>query len=216
MAKLIKQIYDLISLATDKGITGYHSDQQIMDVVDQTQMDLFRMLVREFAKTKQIRNELLPFQKRSSVTITSKIGSLPGDFEHEIDCWATVQNVDQPIRIIESGMFRSRLNDPIDVPSTTNLFANIYFDGSKKIEVCAQVTPVVLNYFKRPVKPVYATTVTGGQLIYDDNNSVDVEFTPLVHGLLVERSLLLLGVNMRDGQLQRVGASPIPKEATVA
>lgn len=216
MAKLIKQIYDLVSLATDKGITGYHSDSQIMDVVDQAQMGLFRILIREFAKTKQIRNELLPFQKRANVTITSRIGSLPVDFEHEIDCWATVQSVDQPIRIIESGMFRSRMNDPIDAPSATNLFANIYFDSVKKIELCFQVTPLVLNYFKRPIKPVYATTISGGQLIYDDTNTVDVEFGPLLHDVLVKDSLLLLGLNMRDGQVQRVGQSPIPKESTIA
>lgn len=214
MAKLIKQIYDLVALSTDKGVTGYHSDQQIMDALDSVQMSFFRLLVKEFAKTKQIRNELLPFQKRANVTLTSRIGTLPGDFEHEIDLWATVSGVDQPIRIIESGMFRTRMNDPIDTPSTTNLFANIYFDSGRKIEVCAQVSPIVLNYFKRPIKPVYATTLNSGQYVYDDSNSVDVEWTALVHDVLVERTLLLLGLNMRDQQVQRVGASPIPKETT--
>ncbi len=215
MAKLIKQIYDLVALATDKGITGYHSDSQIMDVIDQTQMNLFRPLIQEFAKTKQVRNELLPFQKRASIPITAKIGDLPSDFEHEMDCWVTVNSVDYPVRIFEAGTFRNRLRDPIDAPSTTNLIGNIYFDTSKKIELSAQITPLVFNYFKRPVKPVFATTLVSSQYIYDDANSVDVEWSPLVHPILVEKSLLMLGLSMRDGQLQRVGQSPVPIEATV-
>lgn len=280
--KLIKQVTDLIQLATDKGITGYHSDSQIMDVIDKTQMGLFRPLIQDFAKTKQVRNELLPFQKRANITIASKIGDLPADFEHEMDCWVTVSSVDYPVRIIEAGMFRNRLRDPIDTPSTTNLIANIYFDTTKKIELSSQITPLVFNYFKRPIKPVYATTlnytftvtsanatvgatytnngqtftvlatISGGvtlvcksvgapassgtltrvtgsgdatitfasvtastQYIYSDADSVDVEWTSLVHDILVERSLLMLGLSMRDGQLQRVGQQPAPLETTV-
>lgn len=281
MAKLIKQIYDLINLATNKGLTGYHSDNQIMDVIDQVQMGLYRPLIKEFAKTKQIRNELLPFQVRASVTMASKIGSLPAAFEHEIDAWVTVSSVDYPITFLEAGQFRERLRDPIDIPSTTNLIANIYYDTAKKIEISNQITPVVLNYFKRPAKPVFATyigytfivtaanatagatytnngytftvltTIAGsailscsgtgapatsgtltkasgtgdatitfsaaseGQSIYDDASSTDVEWSPLQHDILFERSLLTLGLNMRDGQVQRVGQSPIPKEASI-
>lgn len=210
--KLIKQITDLISLAVDKGLTNYHSYEQIMDVVDQAQMGLFRPLIKEFAKTKIIRNELLPFQKRAPIVITSKVGPLPDDFEHEIDAWVTIDSVDYPCRLFEAGMFRNRLRDPIDIPSTTNLIANIYFDTTKKIEVSNQINPLVFNYFKRPVKPVYATTIDTGQLIYDDAGSTDVEWSPLLHDILVERSLAPLGLNIRDGQVQRAGQPMEPKE----
>lgn len=282
MPKLVKQIYDLINLATNKGLTGYHSDTQIMDVIDQAQMGLFRPLLKEFAKTKQIRNELLPFQLRAPITMTAKIGSLPADFEHDIDAWVTVSSIDYPVTFLEAGMFRERLRDPIDTPSTTNLIGNIYFDTVKKIEISNQITPVVLNYFKRPAKPVFVTvlthtftvtsanatvgatytnngqtftvvtTISGGvtlvctspgspassgtltkatgtgdatitfsavssttQYVYNDAASTDVEWTPLVHDILVKDSLLLLGLGMRDGQVQRVGQSPVPKEASI-
>jgi len=168
MAKLIQQIHDLINLAIDKGITEYISTSQIDDAIDQAQMGFFRSLIKEFAETKVIRNELLPFQKRANITITSSVGSLPSDFEHEIDFWVAVSSVNYEVRLFESGTFRRRLRDPIDVPSTTNLIATIYYDSGKKIEVSNQITPVVINYFKRPVKPVYATTFNTGQYIYND------------------------------------------------
>ena len=85
MAKLIKSIYDWVALATDKGLTSYFPDDQIMNVIDSVQMALYRPLIEQFAKTKQIRNELLPFQKRATIVITSKVGPMPADFEHEID-----------------------------------------------------------------------------------------------------------------------------------
>jgi len=281
MAKLIKQIVDLVVLATDKGLTNYHSNDQICDAIDQAQMGLFRPLIKEFAKTKVIRNELLPFQKRSSITITAKIGSLPSDFEHEIDAWVTVSSIDYEVRLFEAGMFRKRLRDPIDVPSTVNPIANIYNDTTKKIELSNQITPLVFNYFKRPVKPVFATalaytftvtsanatvgatytnngqtftvlyTIASGTILvcgstgapaasgtltkasgtgdatiafsivvastqyaYDDANSTDVEWSHLMHDILVERSLGLLGLNMRDGQVQRAGQHPEPLEVS--
>jgi len=348
MAKLIKQIFDLVALSTDKGLTNYHSPEQIMDVVDQAQMGLYRPLIKEFAKTKIIRNELLPFQKRSSVTITSKIGALPTDFEHEIDAWVTVDSIDYEVRLFEAGMFRRRLRDPIDIPSITNLIGNIYLDTTKKIEVSNQLyytfvitaanatvgatytnngktftvlytiasgtvlvcegtgaptvsgtltkvtgtgsttitfasvdSPLVLNYFKRPVKPVYATalaytftvtsanatvgatytnngqtftvlyTIASGttlvcsstgapassgtltkatgtgdatitfasvvastQYAYSDSASTDVEWSGTMQDILVERSLGLLGLSLREGQVQRAGQHPEPLEAS--
>jgi hypothetical protein len=212
MAKLLKQVHDQIKIATDKGITEYHAPAEIDNVIDNGQMGFFRELVKEFAKTKIVRNELLPFQRRANVTIASNVGSLPTDFEHEMDVWANVGGVDYEVRLFEAGMFRRRLRDPIDIPSTTNLMANIYFDTAKKIEVSNQITPVVMNYFKRPIKPFYATTLSGAQLIYDDTNTIDMEWSQICHDIIVERSLLLLGLNMKDGQIQRAGQNMQPKE----
>lgn len=217
MAKLIKSIYDWVALATDKGLTSYWPDDQIMNVIDSVQMALYRPLIEQFAKTKQIRNELLPFQKRTTIVIASKVGSMPADFEHEIDLWSTVNSVDYKIRIFESGTFRNRLTDPVDVPSTTNLIANIYNDGSgKKIEISNQITPITINYFKRPTKPVYATTIVTGTQVYDDAGSTDVDWSPLVWDIISERSLAALGLGIRDQQVQRIGQAPQPKEASIA
>jgi len=212
MSKLIKQIHDLVELAIDQGLSVFISHAQIDDAIDQTQMGLYRPLIKEFAKTKIIRNELLPFQKRGNVTIASKVGDLPTDFEHEIDAWVTVDSVKYECRLFESGMFTRRLRDPIDVPSTTNLIGNIYFDTERRIEISNQITPLVLNYFKRPVKPFYATVLSSGQYIYDDAGSTDVEWSHIMHDILVEKTLAILGLNIRNGQVERAGQGMEPKE----
>ena len=177
MAKLIYQIHSLITLATNKGIAGYYSDTQVDDAVDRGQMRLFRELLREFPKNKRVRNDLLPFEVRANVTITSKIGSLPSDFEHEIEAWYTALSVDYPIAIVEPGFYRARIRDVVDPPSATNLFGSIYYDSGRKIEISSNLTPIVLNYFKRPTKPVFATTLTYTFTVTSANATAGATYT---------------------------------------
>jgi len=281
MAKLVYQIHNLINLATNKGIAVYHTTAQIDDAIDQGQMMLFRKLLSEFPKNKRVRNDLLPFEVQASVTITSKVGSLPSDFEHEIEAWYTASSIDYPVQIVESGSFKKRIRDVVDPPSATNLFATINYNSGKKIEMATQVTPVVLLYFKRPTKPVFSTvmsysfvvtsanatvgatytnngktftvvsTIAAGttlictgtgdpassgtltkasgtgdstitfsavapvQYSYDDSSSTDVLWGATVHHILVENTLAILGLNIRDMQVQRAGQKAEPKEMSL-
>lgn len=61
----------------------------------------------------------------------------------------------------------------------------------------------------------FASVVSTTQYVYNDDASTDVEWSQILHDILVKDSLLLLGLNMKDGQVQRVGQSPIPKEASI-
>ena len=209
MAKLIKQIHDLITLATDKGLTTYHSDSQIDDAIDQAQMTLFRQLNERMKIDKSVANLLLPFELKASITITAKIGTVPTDFEHEIEVWSVDGNsVHQPIVIKQETFFRRRrrtTSDPIDTMSDRVNTGIIYYDSGKKIEIEQQVTPVYMRYYKRPVKPEYVTTLTNGQYVYDDSGSTDVEWSHTVHDIITEGSCNILGVNLRDLQVQRFG-----------
>lgn len=212
--KLVKTIYDLITLATDKGLTAYWADTDIMNGVHKAQMGFYRELISEFSKTKKVRNELLPFQKKASITISAKIGSLPADYQHERDCWVTYGGKDWPVAILEDGAFKNRLNDTVVNPTTdfTNLIANISFDSGNKIELSAQITPLVFRYFIPPIKPVYATTISSGTPIYNDSGSTDVQWEDVCHDVIVDRSLLIFGLSIRDGQVQRAGQQVLPSE----
>lgn len=215
MPKLIKQIHDLVNLAIDKGVTDYIPNSKVDDAIDQGQMGLFRELLQQHPRTKRIRNYLLPFETKESITITALVGDIDATFEHEIEAWVTVSSVNYPISIKESGFYRRRVLDKVDPPSTTNLFATIYNDSGFKIEVSNQVSPIILRYFRRPVKPVYATTEVDSQLVYDDAGSTDVEWSDLVHDILMERTFKVLGLNLREIQVMQSGQEMMPKEATL-
>lgn len=215
MAKLLKQIGDLIDLATDKGITNYHSFAQKENAIDQGQMLLFRELLKEFPKTSRTRNWLLPFEKVGSITIASKVGSLPADFEQDIEYYVTVSSVKYPVFIKESGFFRRRVLDPVDPPSTTNLMGLIYNDGGLKMEISNDITPIVISYWARPVKPIFAYDTVDGKLVYNDTNSTDVLWSDLLLDVLVEKTFKILGINLKDYPLIQAGQEPAPKEISL-
>lgn len=219
--KLIKQIYDLITLATDKGITGYFSDSKIMDAIHQGQMVLWRQLIKKYPQDKRVRNDLLPFEVQATITLTGttrRIGSVPQNFEQEIEAWAADEDgVLRPITFFERGFFRAQVNDPVDVPSRRSPIANIFFDASRQIEIApvsvSQIDSLV--YFRKPVKPVFSTIESGGTYIYDDATSIDVEWSESMYDIIIQKALAPLGLSMRDGQVQAAGAAVEPKEATI-
>lgn len=217
MSKLIKQIYDLVNLATDKGITGYHSDSQIMDAIHEGQMVLWRELVKQFPRTKRVRNDLLPFEVRATITLTSGVGSIPSDYEQEIEGWIVdSSSVKRRVTFVEEGFFRERVLDPVDPPSATNPFVNIYFDAARKVEIApVSITSMVLVYFKKPVKPIFSTIESGGTYIFDDATSTDVEWSETLYDILIQNALQPLGLNLRDGQVQAAGQMVEPREASL-
>lgn len=215
MAYLIKSIHDLVDLAIDQGITTYWSRTQIDDAVDAGQMTLFRQILKEFPKTKIIRNEILAFQAATNVTVTGSIGSLPSDFEHEIEAYIVATgSIKYPVKFIDQGFFRRRVLDPVDPPGATNVFGMINYNSGKKIELSSQVTPLVLSYFKRPTKPVYGTTLSSSQYIYSESVSTDLLWSNTFYDLLVEKTLPYLGLGMKDGAIINTTRNPIPKEAS--
>lgn len=218
MAFFIKKIHDIIDLAIDQGISNYFSRDQIDQAIDQAQMTLFREILKEYPKTKYIRNELRPFQGSTNITIVGASGSLPSDFEHEIEAHSTTGGVKYPIKFIEDGIFRRRVLDPVDPPSETNVFAHIYNTSGPMMEVSPQVSPVQLSYFKRPTRPVYGTTAssTGSnpQYLFTETGSTDLRWSETLYDLLIERTLKILGLGMKDGLIYRAGEQ-IPKKDSI-
>lgn len=215
--KLIKQIHDLINLATDKGVTDYHAASQIDDAIDQGQQLLFRQLVKDYPKNKRVRNDLLPFEKVASVVITAKVGSIPVDHEQEIEAYYTANGIDYPFTFIESGSFRRRISDVVSPPTATDPIATVNYNAGKKIEVYPQVSPVTFRYWILPPKPFYATitSLTIQIPTYDDVNSVDVLWSRGMHDIVVENTFKILGLNLREAMLAQSGLKQQPKEATI-
>lgn len=213
--KLIKQIHDLINLATDKGVTDYLSMSQIDDATDQGQQLLFRQLVKDYPKNKRVRNDLLPFEKVASIVITAKIGDLPADHEQEIEAYYASGGIEYPFTFIESGSFRRRVNDVVSPPTATDPIATINYNTGKKLEVYPQVSPVTFRYWILPPKPFYATiSVLGTGQIYDDVNSVDLLWSRGMQDIIMENTFKLLGLNLREVMLLQSGLKQ-PKETTI-
>lgn len=216
MAKILKQIHDLVDLAFDQGLTHHWSRAQIDVAVHNAQMGLFRELLREHPRTLRTRNLLLPFQKSAVITLTAGIGDVPADFEHEIEFFVN-DSGKRHIPVIERGYWDNRRRDPIDVPTTAKPICTVYGDaaGVAKVEVYpTSLANIGVLQFIEPRQPSYKTSTNGsGQIVYDDTTTVDVLWSSTVHDILAERALKILGIAINDVQalqvaMQKEGQDP--------
>lgn len=202
MAKLIKQIHDLVDIATDKGLTNYWSRDQVDAAVYSAVCSIYREHLPDFPKTDRSRNYLMPFLKDENITLTAGVGSIPAGFEKEVVFH--LNDTDKtPVVIVESAQWNERKRDPVEPPSATNPIGHMYkltTTGSVKIEVApTSITTIRTVYMETPTMPNYVTTINGdNQEVYDDTNSVDVQHSELLHDIIVERALRLLGVAVKD------------------
>lgn len=74
MAKFIKTIHDRVNFATKKGLTGYHTPEQITEEVHAESMNLWRKYVEQFQKFRVLDVYLRPFQSQEVVQLTNGLG----------------------------------------------------------------------------------------------------------------------------------------------
>lgn len=215
MAKIIKEIHDLINLAFDKGYTDYIPSGDRDNAIDQGQILLQRNLFKEFVLNKRVRNDLLPFEMLATIGLPA--GVIPADFEQEIEGWSVSDGKEYPLTILESGFYRTRKLDVVSPPSLEVPIATINFQGAKTLDVVpTDITSVQLRYWRLPVKPQYVETPNGiGQMVYDDGASVDVEWSRGMIDILMENTFTVLGLNLKEFMLSQAGRPPQPKLATL-
>ncbi len=59
----------------------------------------------------------------------------------------------------------------------------------------------MFSYLKLPVQPIYAVTIVNGREVYDDVNSVDIEWNGIDITKVSTRALSILGINLEDLKL---------------
>lgn len=76
MAKYIKSIVDRVNFATKKGLTGYHTPEQITAEVHAESMNVWRKYMEAYRETKILDVLMRPFQVQEVVQLTNGLGIL--------------------------------------------------------------------------------------------------------------------------------------------
>jgi hypothetical protein len=196
MAKLIQTIHDRVNLAIRKGQTGYFSPEQIDKEVYTEMLNIWRVYVKEFERARIINTYLNMFIRTEDVTPNPTDGSiLLTDAWHypvAIRVKATGKDVDE----VDQGKWDRRINHSIEFPDADNPICK--FESKKIWARPIDIGELTVSYIAKPIKPVYAYDVVGDRYVYNDGNSVDVEFDELLHDDIKNRVLGNLGVPMRE------------------
>lgn len=200
MAKFIKTIFDRVNFGLKKGLSGYVSPDRIIDEVHAEQLNVWRKYIDEYSKTQKINMYLKPFEKRE--TVTDLLGTIEGS-KAVLACnyypLAITTASGLQVQKLTIAEYSKRITHP-NLPPVAD-YPICKFEGNT-IYVYPK-TDVIVNYIALPTKPVYATTLVGDDYVYDDDNSIDIEFPEPLHDDIMNRVLSNIGINMRDAQLMQ-------------
>ena len=202
MAKLVKVIHDRVNFAIKKGVTGYISPDTIIQEIYSEIMNMWKKYVAEYQKTQQLHLFLYPFEKQEIVAGLS--GTDPEGFKemtygYKYPLSIKVTANGKSVNKLTIAEYNHRFNHPIKAPHIN--YPICRFEG-EKIYVSPRLD-VTVTYLATPVSPKYAFNKVGDDYVYDDGNSVDLEFDEVLHDDVMNRTLANLGINMRDPALMQ-------------
>lgn len=199
MAKLIKDLHDRFDFALKKGLSSYVSPDKIDSEAFAEINNLWLAHIDDLGKTQKINLFFLPFQRIES--ITGLTGSAPEGSKAAVNCHKYPISIKSAagkrVTKLTIGEYDDAFNHPNKPPTTD--YPICKFVGN--VIYVAPNVDVTVTYIATPIKPVYAFTTSGDDYIYDDTNSVDIEFDVVWHDFIVNRVLANLGLNMRELQL---------------
>lgn len=199
MAKKIKEIHDQINFLTTKGRTGYHTALEIDQAVYMASKWLYDFYYKMFDENNSLHDSLRPFTSDPTIiALTNGQYVLPLDFIHEIG-QITSGSTDGMIDTVDRAALAKRLSNNL-VPPTVNYPICVFYQTYIQFYPI-NITNVKFSYLKKPIQPVYATTILNGREVYDDINSVDVEWNEVDIVKVTTRAMSVLGINLEDMKL---------------
>jgi hypothetical protein len=200
--KYIKYIHDLIDLLTKKGKSGYFPRVDIDTAVYTASKQLFDEEYKKYEINQEVSDSLKVFQTDPTSLSLDGAGKVnkPADYLHVT---SLRDSTNKDIDVIAEAFIGTRLDDEICPPEVGFSICVFYKTYLQFYPI--GTTGVKITYLKNPVQPVYAYTVVNGREVYDDTNSVDVEWNVSDQSKVTMRALAILGVALSDSELAQFG-----------
>ncbi len=204
----IQEALDYLNFWINKKTGAWYTVSELIEVVDAGQMALYRDIKPKYAVSQWVKDALSPFREKYNFTtqVSGYITVPDTDYLDLLDIQIYFQisnrTVYAPIKLINEDERAQRLNSQIDPVTTTSPIGEqvglktflLYPAGAYNGNV---------TYLRRPVKPVFGYTVISGRVIvYDPNNSTQLEWRETEHIPLLLKGLQSIGINLSDQEIQ--------------
>lgn len=199
MAKKIKEIHDQVNLLTAKGRTGYHSPEQIDSAVYMASKWLYNKYYKQYEMDNSMSDSMDVFlSDPTTLTLVSGKYTLPDDFIHEVG-EISAGTSGRTVKRVTHSQLSYRRNSALVPPTADYPICTFYKTYVQFYPT--DLTNVVMTYLKKPVQPVYAYTIVSGRPVYDDANSVDIEWNETDTVKVTSQALTVLGINLDNDLL---------------
>lgn len=186
---------------------GQYYPPETIDIHINTSLkDLYRQEYQHFEATQQI-TDTLGFYKKTSglIVLVNGEGDLPTDYYHITGAESLdSQDNARPCEVLKDAHWTNRKHSAGFAPSTEYPIARQ--SGSAKIEALpSSIAKLRIFYLRRPATAKYAYTVSasGTGFVYDEGNSVQIDWPEIDHPRIQLKVLGLLGLSLRDPDLMR-------------
>lgn len=174
---------------------------QFNSFAHQAQMQVFEKDRLIFLKTGDSSDFIDYFLKSIIVSPNYSTGylSYPLDFQHTAGVRSYYNGKERPVELIENKAWGEVQASELMMP--TKIFPKYTeFSGEYRF-LPRDIGIVMLDYWKEPVKPVWAYTIVNNVPTYNPSASVDFEWGAFALNAVASVYLQLCGVNLKDVEL---------------
>lgn len=205
----MNEVYTIINFYINKEQGGWFSPEEITRMVIQYQMTLYNTYYTKYATSQRLDDALAPFKVDFQFSNGSSPGGLittPDDYLDLLGIYTIVVDTAtryRPVEIVNEEELILRLNSQV-VPVTV-------YDpiGVIKSNWNIQLYPASPNagymmYLRAPASPYYAYSLVSGRVIvYDQANSVQLEWSDKDIQMIILLALNGLGINLSEADIMQ-------------
>lgn len=218
----INTIHSTVLFYLNKEQNGYVTHEEIDEVLDRAQMVLFNQYHTNpklpaqaqsavYGESQRIDDALSPFKAVYTLTAGNTPGgliTLPAGYMHLINLYTTTfnsqlgRNVYSGVQMLSEEELVERLESQV-IPVTSDDPVGIML-SQNRIQLYPSTTVTgAVNYFTRPVKPVFAYTQVGRTITYNQAGSTQMLWKDMDINNIISTALSYFGLNFSSQEVMQ-------------
>jgi hypothetical protein len=179
------------------------SPEQKDEFYHRSQMQIFEKDRLTFLRTGESSDFLDTFLVSTTLNPSSSTGyaPYPSGFQHTAGVRAYLDGKEREVEPVTNQAWGSVQTSELNPPTRTfpkyTEFANEYRFLPRNINI------VMLDYWKEPVKPIWGWTIVNNVQVYDASTSTNFEFDNFSFNAVAAVYLSLIGINLKDAELEQ-------------
>lgn len=205
----ISQCFDFLNFWINKVTGAFFTISELTQLVDRAQLAHYTDLKPKYATSQYVKDALSPFKRKWPFTPTGTISGyiVVQDDQYldaiDLQIIYLISNltVYYPVPIINEDERANRLNSQIDPVTITSPIAEQTAQRYFMMYPTVGYTGTI-NYFRRPIAPVFGYSIVSGRIIvYDPNTSTQLEWRDTEIDTILLKALRSIGINLTSADI---------------